>query len=63
VIEEHRMRAPENKALIRIFRLKGHKMMGGSGKLHTEELRNLYSLPSIIRMTKARKVRCVGPVR
>jgi hypothetical protein len=31
--------------------------MGGLRKLHNEELHNLYSLPSIIRMIKSRRVR------
>jgi hypothetical protein len=32
------------------------------GKLHNKELHNLYSFPSIIRMTKPRKMRWTGHV-
>jgi hypothetical protein len=35
---------------------------GGWGKLHNEELHNLYSLPSIIRIIKSRKTRWTGHV-
>jgi hypothetical protein len=33
---------------------------GGWGKLHYEELHNLYSLPSIIRMMKSKRMRWEG---
>jgi hypothetical protein len=35
---------------------------GGWRKLHNEELHNLYSLPSIIRMFKSRRMRWAGYV-
>jgi hypothetical protein len=35
---------------------------GGFRKLHNEELHNLYSLPSIIRMIKSRNMRWAGHV-
>jgi hypothetical protein len=35
---------------------------GGWRKLHNEELRNLYSSPSIIRMIKSRRMRWAGHV-
>jgi hypothetical protein len=35
---------------------------GGWRKLHNEELHNLYSSPSIIRMIKSRRMRCAGHV-
>jgi hypothetical protein len=35
---------------------------GGWRKLHNEELRNLYSLPSIIRKIKSRRMRWAGDV-
>jgi hypothetical protein len=35
---------------------------GGWRKLHNEELHNLYSSPSIIRMIKSRRTRWVGHV-
>jgi hypothetical protein len=37
-------------------------MTGGWRKLHTEELHNLYSSPSIIRMIKSRRMRWAGHV-
>jgi hypothetical protein len=36
--------------------------MEGRRKLHNEELRDLYSSPSIIRMSKSRRVRWEGNV-
>jgi hypothetical protein len=36
--------------------------MGGWRKLHNEELHNLYSSPSIIRMIKSRRMRWAGHV-
>jgi hypothetical protein len=38
------------------------EMIGGWRKLHNEELHNLYSSPSIIRMIKLRRMRWVGYV-
>jgi hypothetical protein len=35
---------------------------GGWRKLHNEELHNLYSSPSIIRMIKSRKMRWAGHI-
>jgi hypothetical protein len=40
--EEHRLRLFENRVL-KIFKPKGDKVMGGWRKLHNEELHNLYS--------------------
>jgi hypothetical protein len=50
--EEHRLRALENRVLRIIFGPKKDKVTGGRRKLHNEELHNLYSSPSIIRMIK-----------
>jgi hypothetical protein len=50
--EEHRLRVFENKVLRRIFGPKRDEVTGGWRKLHNEELRDLYSSPSIIRMVK-----------
>jgi hypothetical protein len=47
----------ENRALRRIFEPKGNKVIGDWRKLHNEELHNLYSPPSIIRMIKSRRIR------
>jgi hypothetical protein len=55
--EEHRLRVFENRVLRRIFGPKRDEVTGGWRKLHTEELHNLYSSPSIIRMMKSRRMR------
>jgi hypothetical protein len=41
----------------RIFGPKRDDVTAGYGKLHNEELHNLYSSPSIIRMIKSRRMR------
>jgi hypothetical protein len=38
------------------------EVIGGWRKLHTEELRSLYSSPSIIRMIKSRRMTWAGHV-
>jgi hypothetical protein len=43
--------------LRRIFGLKWDEVIGGWTKLHNEELHNLYSSPSIIRIIKSRRLR------
>jgi hypothetical protein len=43
-------------------RLKRDEVTGGWRKLHKEELHNLYSSPSIIRMIKSRRIRWAGHV-
>jgi hypothetical protein len=48
--------------LLRIFGLKRDEVTGGRRKLHNEELHNLYSSPSIIRVIKSRSMRLVGHV-
>jgi hypothetical protein len=55
--EEHRVKVFENRVLRRIFGPKRDEVTGGWRKLHNEELHNLYSSPSIIRMIKSRSVR------
>jgi hypothetical protein len=52
--EEHRLRVFENRALRRTFGPKKDEMTGEWRKLHNEELRDLYSSPSIIRIIKSR---------
>jgi hypothetical protein len=52
----------ENRALRAIFAPKKDEVTGGWRKLHNEELHNLYSSPSIIRMIKSRRLRWVGHV-
>jgi hypothetical protein len=60
--EEHRLRVFENRVLRRIFGLKGDEVTGGWRKLHNEEFHDLYSLPSIIRIIKSRRMRWAGHV-
>jgi hypothetical protein len=55
--EEHRPKVFENRMLRRIFGPKRAEVTGGWRKLHNEELRNLNSSPSIIRMIKSRKIK------
>jgi hypothetical protein len=55
--EEHRLRVFENRVLRRIFGPKKDELTGEWRKLHNEELRDLYSMPSIIRIIKSRSVR------
>jgi hypothetical protein len=46
----------ENNELRRIFAPKSLEVTGGWRKLHNEELNVLYTLPSIIRMMKLRRM-------
>jgi hypothetical protein len=62
VREEHELRVFENRMLRRIFGPKRDGVAGGWRKLHNEELHNLYSSPSIIRIIKSRRMRWVGHV-
>jgi hypothetical protein len=48
--------------LRRIFGPKRDEVTGGWRKLHNEELHNLYSSPSIIRMIKSRRIRWAGHI-
>jgi hypothetical protein len=57
--EEHRLRVFENRVLRRIFGLKRDEV---TGKLHNEELRDLYPSPSLIRIIKSRRMRWAGHV-
>jgi hypothetical protein len=58
--EEHRLRVFENRVLRGIFGLKRDEVTGEWRKLHNEELRDLYSSPSIIRIIKSRRIRWAG---
>jgi len=60
--EEHRLRASENRVLRRIFGPRSDEVTGEWRKLHNEELNDLYSLPSIVRVIKSRIMRWAGYV-
>jgi hypothetical protein len=60
--KEHRLGAFRNRVLRRIFGSKRDKVTGEWRKLHNEELHDLYSSPSIIRIIKGRRMRLVGHV-
>jgi hypothetical protein len=52
----------ENRVLRRIFGPKRDEVTGEWRKFHNEELRDLYSSPSIIRIIKSRRMRWTGRV-
>jgi hypothetical protein len=53
----------ENRVLRRILGPKRYEVTAGLRTLHNEELRNLYSLPSIVRMIKSRRMRWAGHIK
>jgi hypothetical protein len=59
---EHTLKVFQNKVLRRIFGPKRDEVTGGWRKLHNEELHDLYSSPSIIRIIKSRSMRWAGHV-
>jgi hypothetical protein len=60
--EEHRLAVFENRVLNWIFGPRRDEVAGDWRKLHNEELHDLYSLPSIIRIMKSRRMRWEGYV-
>ena len=50
--EERRLRVFENRVLRRVFGPKRDEVTVEWRKLHKEELRDLYSLPNIVRVVK-----------
>ena len=55
--EERRLSVFENRVLRRVFGPKRNEVTGEWRKLHNEELRDLYSLPNIVRVVKSRRMR------
>jgi hypothetical protein len=60
--EKHKRRVLENRVLRRIFGPKRDGVMGRWRNLDNEELHNLYSSSSIIRIIKSRRMRWAGHV-
>jgi len=60
--EERRLGVLENMVLRRVFGPKRDEVTGEWRKLHNEELRDLYSLPNIVRVVKSRRMRWAGHV-
>jgi hypothetical protein len=58
--EGHRLRVFENRVLRRTFGSKRDEVAGGWRKPNNEELRDLRSSPSLIRMMKSRRMRWAG---
>jgi hypothetical protein len=52
----------ENRVLRRIFAPNRDEVMGGWRKLHNEELHDLYSPPSVVRIIKSRRMMWAGHV-
>jgi len=60
--EERRLKVFENRTLRRIFGPKRDQVTGEWGKLHKEELNDLYSSPNIVQVIKSRRMRWAGNV-
>jgi hypothetical protein len=60
--EEHRLGVFENRVLRRIFGPRRDEVTGEWRKLHNEELHDLYSSQSIIRIMKVRRTRSAGHI-
>jgi hypothetical protein len=55
--EESRLTVFENRVLRRIFGPKRDQVTGEWRKLHNEELHDLYSSPTVVRVIKSRRMR------
>ena len=56
------LRVFENRVLRRVFGHKKDEVTGECRKLHNEELKDLYSSPSIVQVVKSRKMSWAGHV-
>jgi hypothetical protein len=60
--EERKLRVFENMVLRRIFGPRRDEVTGYWGKLHNEELNDLYNSPNNVRVIKTRRMRWAGHV-
>jgi hypothetical protein len=60
--EKHRLRVFKKRVPRKTLGPKRDEVTGGWRKLHNEELNNIYSSPTIIRMIKSRMMRWTGYV-
>ena len=60
--EERKLRVFENMVLRRIFGTRRDEVTGEWRRLYNEELNDLYSSPSIVRMINTRRIRWAGHV-
>ena len=60
--EERKLRVFENMVLRRIFGRRRDEVTGEWRRLHNEELNDLFSSPSIVRVIKSRRMRWAGHV-
>ena len=60
--EERKLKVFENKVLRRISGPRKDEVTGDWKILHNEDLNDVYSSPSIVRVIKSRKMRCAGHV-
>jgi hypothetical protein len=60
--EERRLRVFEDRVFRRVFGRKRDEATGEWRNLHNEEQNDLYSLPSIVRVVKSRRMRWAGHV-
>jgi hypothetical protein len=55
--EKHKLKVFENRVLRRIFKPKRDEVTGEWRKQHNEKFHDLYSSPSIVQVTKLRRMR------